>query len=107
MKGEVCVALHSVDEVGELYSDGAMMTTEFLLKAHRRGFAYAQVGVHHYDRKAGESTGSDLGVILRAVKDTFVLFKQLWFGETFPRAVQTTFGLVLAMIYYYTGSRYS
>lgn len=62
-----------LNAVGELKSDGAMMTTEFLLKAYKQGFRVKQVGVHHYPRKFGSSTGSNFKVISRAVRDTFVL----------------------------------
>lgn len=60
-----------------LFSDGAMLSTEMLLKAHRAGFTYAQVGVNHYQRRIGSPTGSNLKVITKAIKDTFQLQKQL------------------------------
>lgn len=56
-----------------LVSDGAMVTTEFLLKAHKKGYKIKQVGVNHYKRQFGSSTGSNLKVILKAVRDTFTL----------------------------------
>lgn len=59
-----------------LISDGAMVSTELLLKAHRYGFDYQQVGVRHYPRKVGKSTGSNPKVIAKAVRDTFILRKK-------------------------------
>lgn len=70
--------------LGELFSQGGLVSTEFLLKAHLRKFRIKQVGVSHYARKFGNSSGSDLKVVLRAVKETFVLAKAL---KTFDAAV--------------------
>lgn len=60
-------------EIEPLLSNGAMVSTEMLLKAHLAGFKQDQVGVHHYQRRTGQPTGSNLKVISRAVKDTFAL----------------------------------
>jgi len=60
-------------EVTPLISDGAMVSTELLLKAHRAGFRFEQIGVSHYTRRIGSPTGNNLAVILKAVKDTFEL----------------------------------
>ena len=62
-----------INEIQPLFSDGAMISTELLLKSHQAGFNFTQVGVHHYDRYLGESTGNNLKVIFKAVKDTFQL----------------------------------
>lgn len=64
-----------IENVGELQTDGAMLTTEFLLKAHKLGYNLEQVGVNHYKRQWGSQTGSNVGVIGKAVKETFVLRK--------------------------------
>ena len=66
-----------VEDMGKLKSDGAMVTTEFLLKAHNRGYRFKQLGVTHFKRKYGASTGNDLKVIRRAVTDTFILRQML------------------------------
>lgn len=62
-----------IKTVEPLFSDGAMISTELLLKAHRAGFSYKQVGVHHYPRQAGSPSGNNLSVIIKAVVDTFRL----------------------------------
>jgi len=41
------------------------------------GYTIGQVGVHHYPRTAGEQTGANLRVILRAFKELFVLRKEI------------------------------
>jgi glycosyltransferase involved in cell wall biosynthesis len=61
------------DQIKPLVSTGAMVSTELLLKVHRAGISYQQVGVHHYPRQYGTPTGNKLQVILTAVKETLVL----------------------------------
>ena len=61
-----------------LISDGAMASTELLLKAYFDGFAFKQIGVNHFARHAGSPTGSNWKVILRAVRDTFTLQKHFY-----------------------------
>lgn len=68
--------------IGELSSDGAMMSTEFLLKSHAAGFRAVQVGVSHYARKIGNPTGNNFKVIFKAVSDTFTLRGMM---KTFPQ----------------------
>ena len=63
--------------VEPLISDGAMLSTEFLMKAHQAGLECAQVGVTHYARRVGTPTGNNWKVIARAVRDTFILKKHL------------------------------
>jgi len=58
----------------EMKSSGALIDAEIMARAKRRGYRVGQVGVHHYPRTAGEQTGANLGVIIRAFKELF----QLW-----------------------------
>ncbi len=64
-------------QIQPLISDGAMISTELLLKAYKKDFAFTQVGVRHYSRLSGEATGNNLKVILKAVKDTFIIRAQI------------------------------
>jgi len=57
----------------ELSSTGALIDTEILARAARKGYRITQKGVHHYPRTAGSSTGANLRVILRAFKELFKL----------------------------------
>jgi glycosyltransferase involved in cell wall biosynthesis len=50
-------------------SDGAMIDTEFLAGAKARGLRIAEVPVTHLPRTAGEPTGADLRVIVKAFRD--------------------------------------
>jgi len=62
-------------------SAGALISAEILARATRKGCKIAQVGVHHYPRTAGEQTGAKLGVILRAFKELFKLYKRIRRGQ--------------------------
>lgn len=66
-----------LEKVTPLTSNGAMVSTEFLLRAHYSKVAYHQIGVEHYQRSTGSSTGSNVKVIARAIFDTFVLQSKL------------------------------
>ncbi len=52
-----------------LVSDGAMIDTELLAGAKARGFRIAEVPVTHRPRVAGEATGANIKVILKAFRD--------------------------------------
>jgi len=65
-----------VDKV-RLSAGGAMVSTELLARANRAGFRFAEVGVTHYPRKAGQQTGANLKVILRAFKELFKLYAKI------------------------------
>jgi glycosyltransferase involved in cell wall biosynthesis len=64
-----------INDISPLVSDGAMISTEILLKSYLASYKIDQVGVHHYQRHAGMPTGNDVRVIFKAVYDTFVLRK--------------------------------
>jgi len=49
-----------------MQSMGALIDAEILAKARRRGYRIGQIGVKHYPRIAGQPTGANLKVILRA-----------------------------------------
>lgn len=66
-----------IASITPLQSDGAMISTELLLKAIKKDFDYTQIGVRHFERRSGSPTGSSLKVILKAVRDTFILRKLL------------------------------
>ena len=57
----------------QLLSAGALLDTEILARAIRKGYRITQRGVHHYPRTAGTQTGANLKVILRAFKELLKL----------------------------------
>ena len=64
------------DEI-EMKSMGALIDAEILARARRVGYRIAQCGVHHYPRTAGEQSGANLAVILRAFKELFKLRRDI------------------------------
>jgi len=64
-----------------LCSTGALIDTEVLARAARKGCTIVQRGVHHYPRTAGAQTGASLRVILRAFRELFRLRRQILRGK--------------------------
>ncbi len=62
-------------------SEGAMITTEILAKARKARLSIDQVEVSHYPRKYGDQSGGNLRVIIRAIKESFSLWKDLNCGR--------------------------
>ncbi len=67
----------SLNNAVRLHSNGALVSTELLAKAKYRGLRIAETGVHHYPRTAGEQTGADLKVILKAFRELFQLRRHI------------------------------
>ncbi len=65
----------------KLSSTGALIDTEILARAARKGYRITQIGVHHYPRTAGEQSGANLRVILRAFRELFTLRKRIRSGN--------------------------
>jgi glycosyltransferase involved in cell wall biosynthesis len=63
----------------ELTAPGALINTEIQAKARRQKARVQQVGVHHYPRVAGSPTGGNPRVILRAMRETLVLWWKMRF----------------------------
>lgn len=68
------------DEI-EMESTGALIDTEILARAIRKGFRITQKGVHHYPRTAGRQTGANLRVVLRAFKELLQLRRRILSGR--------------------------
>jgi glycosyltransferase involved in cell wall biosynthesis len=62
-----------------LTAPGALINTEIQAKARRQKARVQQVGVHHYPRVAGSPTGGNPRVILRAMRETLVLWWRMRF----------------------------
>jgi len=60
-----------------LVSTGALIDTEILARAARKGYTIVQVGVHHYPSRAGRPTGAKPSVIARAFYELFKLRKTI------------------------------
>jgi glycosyltransferase involved in cell wall biosynthesis len=61
----------------QMESQGALIATEILARAARKGYKITEKGVHHYPRTAGKPTGGNLKVILRAFKEVIKLRRRI------------------------------
>jgi glycosyltransferase involved in cell wall biosynthesis len=59
-------------------SSGAFFSAEMLIKLRATGRTVVEVGVPHYPRTAGSATGARPRVVLRAVRDFWLLRLRLW-----------------------------
>jgi|SRR3989344_1822966 len=64
----------AVDQLLPLRSEGAMISTEILVKAKRKKLKISEVSVNHYPRLYGEQNGSNISVIIRAVLESLILW---------------------------------
>jgi glycosyltransferase involved in cell wall biosynthesis len=60
-----------------LTTSGALINAEIQSKLRRQGATLVQVGVPHHPRVAGQATGGDIKVILRAMRETISLWIRL------------------------------
>jgi hypothetical protein len=58
-------------------SNGALIDAEILARANRAGYTIGHVGVRHLPRVAGQQTGANIKVILRAFKELIRLRKSI------------------------------
>jgi glycosyltransferase involved in cell wall biosynthesis len=65
-----------------LESGGAFLSAELLIKVRARGRSLAEVGVPHHPRIAGQASGANPRVVLRAVRDFWRLRLRLWFRRS-------------------------
>jgi glycosyltransferase involved in cell wall biosynthesis len=59
-------------------SGGAFFSAELLIKLRAAGRSVAEVGIPHYPRTAGSPTGAKPSVVLRAVRDFWLLRLRMW-----------------------------
>lgn len=67
----------AITAIMPLHSEGAMITTEILAKAHRSRLKIEQVEVTHFPRTFGDQSGGNLRVILRAIFESWLLWIDL------------------------------
>ena len=59
-------------------SGGAFFSAEMIIKLRAAGRTVVEVGVPHYPRTAGSATGARPRVVLRAVRDFWLLRLRMW-----------------------------
>jgi glycosyltransferase involved in cell wall biosynthesis len=68
-----------VDELAkQVASRGATFSIEWLVRAKRAGYRFAELPVSHRPRVAGSQTGANIKVITRAFRELWRLRVQLW-----------------------------
>lgn len=71
----------SLLKIMPLKSEGAMISTEILAKAKMGNLKIAEVEVTHYPRIYGDQSGGNLRVIIRAIRESFLIWKELNYGR--------------------------
>jgi len=64
-----------------LSSTGALIDTEILARAKRKGYSIVQKGVHHYPRTSGRQSGASIHVIARAFRELLQLHRKIRRGD--------------------------
>ena len=72
----------ALERIKPFKSEGAMITTEILAKAKKQKLKITQVDVSHYPRIYGDQSGGNLRVILRAIKESFAIWKDINYGRS-------------------------
>jgi len=65
------------EAVQPLVGEEKVTQIELLVKARRKGFKFAEIGVHHYPRLAGIQTGANSHVVLKSFHDLLALWRRL------------------------------
>ncbi|MFZ1886602.1 MAG: glycosyltransferase family 2 protein [Candidatus Binataceae bacterium] len=61
----------------DLRAHGAMISTELMARLMGRGARIKEVDVQHLPRTAGEQSGANLGVVMRAFRELLLLYAEL------------------------------
>lgn len=71
-----------IDTIPRLEAErGAFISSELLIKAKKSKFKISELGIHHFARTEGISTGRSLKVILKSFSDLFRLFFKINFNK--------------------------
>lgn len=64
----------ALDKIMPLKSEGAMITTEILVKAKKKKLNIVEVEVSHHPRIYGDQSGGNFPVVIRAILESFILW---------------------------------
>lgn len=67
-----------LERIGELKTESAITTTEFVIRAKQLGFKLGEVSVSHRPRTKGEQTGGKFKIVFKASKEGLWLRFVLW-----------------------------
>ena len=71
----------SLKKIMPFKSEGAMITSEILARAKKAKLKISQVRVSHFSRKFGDQSGGNLRVVIRAIRESFMLWKDINYGR--------------------------
>ena len=60
---------------------GPFISSELLIKSKKSGFKIVEIGVHHYPRKLGKATGTNLNVVFSGLSDLIKLWLKFNFHQ--------------------------
>ncbi len=66
-----------IEDISPIESEEKVTQIEMLIKAKKKGYKFAEVGVHHYPRTAGVPTGANMSVVLKSFADILRLWQNL------------------------------
>lgn len=66
-----------IEDISPIESEEKVTQIEMLIKAKKKGYKFAEVGVHHYPRTAGVPTGAKMSVVLKSFNDMVKLWQKL------------------------------
>lgn len=72
---------NALNKIMPFKSEGAMITTEIFAKAKKNNLKITEVEVSHYKRQYGNQSGGNLRVIIRAIRESFALWKDINYGR--------------------------
>lgn len=72
---------NALNKIMPLRSEGAMITTEILTKAIKAKLSISEVEVSHFPRLYGDQSGGNIRVVIRAVKESLILWWDLHNGR--------------------------
>lgn len=65
------------EKIQPLVGEEKVTQIEMLVKARRKGFKFAEVGVSHFPRTSGKQTGAKLSVVVKSIFDLFKLWGKI------------------------------
>ena len=66
-----------IEDISPIESEEKVTQIEMLIKAKKKGYKFAEVGVHHYARTAGVPTGANMSVVLKSFMDMVKLWQKV------------------------------
>lgn len=69
-----------IEDISPIESEEKVTQIEMLIKAKKKGYKFAEIGVRHYPRIHGMPTGANLFVVLKSFADILRLWRQLNFN---------------------------